>query len=35
MRPSERCIDYRWPSSVWRQSFDAFTAGERTILLST
>ena len=33
MRPSERCIDYRWPSSLWRQSFDGFTAGEHTVVL--
>ncbi len=35
MRPAERCIDYRWPSSVWRQSFDAFEPGERTVELHT
>jgi predicted choloylglycine hydrolase len=33
MRPSERCIDYRWPAALWRQSFDGFTAGEHTVLL--
>jgi predicted choloylglycine hydrolase len=33
MRPSERCVDYRWPSSLWRQSFTDFTAGEHTVLL--
>jgi predicted choloylglycine hydrolase len=32
-RPSERCVDYRWPSSLWRQSFDAFTSGEHTVPL--
>jgi predicted choloylglycine hydrolase len=35
MRPAERCVDYRWPSSVWRQSFDAFEPGERTVELHT
>ncbi len=33
MRPSERCIDYRWPEATWRQSFDGFTEGEHTVLL--
>ena len=33
MRPSERCIDYRWPSLTWRQSFDAFAPGEHTVVL--
>lgn len=33
MRPADRCVDYRWPSSLWRMSFDAFTPGEHTVLL--
>ncbi|MDQ1714235.1 MAG: hypothetical protein QOC60_180 [Frankiaceae bacterium] len=33
MRPAERCVDYRWPSSLWRQSFDGFTPGEHTVAL--
>jgi len=33
MRPSERCVDYRWPSSLWRQSFDGFSEGDHTVLL--
>ena len=33
MRPSARCVDYRWPSSLWRQSFDGFSEGDHTVLL--
>ena len=33
LRPSEGCIDYRWPTSLWRQSFDAFTPGTHTVSL--
>ncbi len=32
-RPEQRCVDYRWPSSLWRQSFEAFTPGEHTVPL--
>jgi predicted choloylglycine hydrolase len=32
-RVEEGCVDYRWPSSLWRQSFDAFTPGEHTVPL--
>ena len=35
MRPAERCVDYRWPESQWRQSFAAFEPGERTVELHT
>jgi predicted choloylglycine hydrolase len=33
MQPSARCVDYRWPSSLWRQSFDGFSEGDHTVLL--
>ncbi len=33
IRPSAGCVDYRWPSSLWRQSFDGFTPGEHTVPL--
>ena len=32
-RPSELCVDYQWPGSTWRQSFDAFVEGEHTVPL--
>ena len=34
-RPAERCVEYRWPSSRWRQSLAAFTPGEHTVSLTT
>jgi predicted choloylglycine hydrolase len=32
-RPSELCVDYQWPGSTWRQSFEAFVEGEHTVPL--
>ena len=32
-RPAELCVDYQWPGSTWRQSFDAFVEGEHTVPL--
>jgi predicted choloylglycine hydrolase len=32
-RPAELCVDYQWPGSTWRQSFEAFVEGEHTVPL--
>jgi predicted choloylglycine hydrolase len=32
-RPADLCVDYQWPGSTWRQSFDAFVEGEHTVPL--
>jgi predicted choloylglycine hydrolase len=32
-RPAERCADYHWPGSTWRQSFAAFVEGKHTVPL--
>ena len=33
-RPAEGSVEYRWPDAAWRQSFDAFEAGQRVVRLS-
>ena len=33
-RPADGSVDYRWPSSMWRQSFAAFIEGEHTVPLT-
>ena len=33
-RPLEACVDYRWPTSHWRQSIGSFVEGEHTVGLS-
>ena len=33
-RPSELCVDYRWPTSHWRQSIASFVEGEHTVGLA-
>ncbi|MGA2929538.1 MAG: C45 family peptidase, partial [Solirubrobacteraceae bacterium] len=34
-RPADGAVEYRWPSSTWRQSFDDFRAGAHTVMLPT
>lgn len=33
-RPADGVVDYCWPGSRWRQSFDDFRAGGHTVTLS-
>lgn len=32
-RPTEGCVDYRWPTSHWRQATGGFVEGEHTVAL--
>jgi predicted choloylglycine hydrolase len=32
-RPARGSVEYRWPGSAWRQSFDAFEEGQRVVQL--
>ena len=33
-RPASGAVEYRWPDAGWRQSFDAFEEGTRTVSLT-